>query len=154
MRSDLHFTHDMTFVLLSKRFEEVKKFCESLMRELPSKPTPTWLLSLLALSQYNMASIHIKFGEREEALPLFEEALKYQSDLAALHPSVTRFRETLADSYEGIAELQHQARQDKQGNFIVRKAIDIFGDLVRAQPDNARFYSELARSWNVSRHAA
>jgi serine/threonine-protein kinase len=131
-----------------KTFHEVEHFCHSLMEELPAGPKPTWLLSLLALTKSNIANIHKEKEELGLALPFFEEALKYRSDLADLHPSVTRFREKLAVSCREIAELQQKAHQDVQAIASIRKSIDNFRDLVRAQPDQARFHSELARSWD------
>ena len=88
------------------------------MEEVSDGPKPTWLLNLLALSEQNIGSIHKEKGELEKALPFFEEALKYRSDLADLHPSVTRFRAKLGVSYREIAELEHEVHQNSKAIAI------------------------------------
>jgi eukaryotic-like serine/threonine-protein kinase len=129
-------------------FHDVERFCQLLMEELGDGPKPTWLLSLLALTQSNIGNVHKEDGKLEQAVPFFEEALRYRSDLVAQHPSVTRYREKLAVSYQEIAGLEHKAHQDTKAISSIRKSIEFFRDLVRAQPDTARFHSELAWSWD------
>ena len=131
-----------------RTFHEVERFCQSLTKSDSSRPYPTWLLNLLALTKSNIGNIHKENGALAQALPSFEEALKYRSDLADLHPSVTLFREKLAVSYREMAELGHRAHMDANALLLSQKAVDVFESLVRQQPEQARFHSELARSWD------
>jgi serine/threonine protein kinase len=133
-----------------KTFDDVQKFCQALLKELSygTEPTPTWLLNLLALSQHNIGSIHKQNKDLEKALPFFEESLKYRSELADQHASVTRFREKLGFSCREIGELQHQAGHDDKAIASTRRSIDIFSQLVRTQPETASFHSALALGWN------
>jgi eukaryotic-like serine/threonine-protein kinase len=133
-----------------KTFHDVQDFCQALLKELSDgpEPTPTWLLNLLALSQYNIGSIHKQNGDLNKALPFFEESLKHRSELADQHASVTRFREKLGMSCRDIAELQHQAGQDDKAIASTRRSIDVFSQLVRTQPETASFHSALALGWN------
>ncbi len=132
-----------------KTFHEVEDICQALLKEVPYGPKPTWLLNLLALSQYNIGSIHKKRGDIEKALPFFEESLRYRVDLAESQPSVTRFREKVAVSYRELAELEHKARQDPKAFESIDHAIAIWAALVTAQPDSAIFHGDLGLSWNI-----
>ncbi len=138
-----HATEDKDAAL--KTFEDVQRFCQALLKELSEgpDPTPTWLLNLLALSQHNIGSIHKQNKDLEKALPFFEESLKYRSELADQHASVTRFREKLGVSYREIGELQHQAGHDDKAIASTRRSIDVFSQLVRTQPETASFHSAL-----------
>ena len=129
-----------------RTFHDVEQICQSLMNDLSSGPTPTWLLHLLALTQSNIGNIHKEKGALEQALPFFEKAISYRSDLVDQNRSVTRFREKLAASYREIAELEHRAHQDAKAISSMRRSTDFFRDLVRAQPETARFHNELALS--------
>jgi serine/threonine protein kinase/tetratricopeptide (TPR) repeat protein len=129
-------------------FHEVQDFCQKLMKAVSYGPKPTWLLNSLALSQYDIGAIHKQKGELENALPFFEASIKYQKDLADLHPSVTKFREKLGISYREIAELEHQAHQDDKEISSIKMAIDVYADLVRSQPEAAGFQNILAWCWD------
>ena len=118
------------------------------MEEVSEGPKPTWLLNLLALSEQNIGNIHREKKELEKALPFFEEALKYRSDLVDLHPSVTRFRAKLGVSYREIAELEHEVHRNSKAIESVQRAIDTFTDLVRSHPETALFHCDLGLSWN------
>ena len=71
-------------------FEEVQEICQSLLERVTAGPKPVKLLSLLALSHYNIATIHMANGQFDQALESLEKSLKYRSELVAAHPSVTR----------------------------------------------------------------
>ena len=131
-----------------KTFHEVQDFCQKLLKEVSYGPKPTWLLNSLALSQYDIGVIHKQQGELEKALPFFEESIKYQKDLADLHPSVTKFREKLGMSYREIAGLERQAGQDDKEISSIKMAIDVYSDLVRSQPEAAGFQNTLAWCWD------
>jgi eukaryotic-like serine/threonine-protein kinase len=131
-----------------KAFQQVREKCEAIMKELPPGPKPVWLLNLLALSQYNIAIIYKQKREIEAALPFFEESLKYRSDLAESHPSVTQFHEKLAVSYREIAELQHVAHDDSKALSSSQKSVDVVIPLVKAHPEQASLHNMLAFNWN------
>ena len=131
-----------------KTFHEVEATCQALLKQVSGGPKPSWLLNLLALSLHNIGNIHKESGEINKALPFFEESLRYRSDLADSHPSVTRYREKLGVSYRELAELERNARQNPKAFQSILRAIDIFGELERSQPDSANSYAELGLSWN------
>ena len=108
-------------------FAEVQKICETLLKGVGYGPKPSWLLNLLPLSLQNIGSIlHHDYGELEKALPFYEGALKYRSELADLHPSVTRYREKLGESYREIAQLEHDVHQDGKAFESIQAAIDMY----------------------------
>ena len=65
-----------------------------------------------------------------------------------MHPSVTKFREKLGMSYREIAGLEHQAGQDDKAISSIKRAIDVYADLVRSQPEAAGFQNSLAWCWD------
>ncbi|MGO9469331.1 MAG: protein kinase domain-containing protein [Isosphaeraceae bacterium] len=130
-------------------FEEVQKICQSLLDQVTAGPKPVKLLDLLALSHYNIATIHYANGRFEQALESLEKSLKYRSELAALHPSVTRFRENLGETHEVIADIQHKLHRDDQAFSSLQMAIDILEKLVQTHPDQARHHAWLGRSFNA-----
>jgi serine/threonine-protein kinase len=132
-----------------KTFQEVQDRCQALLKEVTHGPKPTWLLNLLALSQYNIGTIHKQSGALEKALPFLEQSLKYRSDLAEQHATVTRFREKLGDSFREIAELQHRAHQEEKALASAKRSVDVYKELVHAQPETASFHSDLALSLNT-----
>ena len=137
-----------------KTFHEVQDICQGAHERSFDGPKPTWLLNLLALSQQNIGNIHKEKRELEKALPFFEEALKYRSDLADLHPSVIRFREKLGVSYREIAELEHEVHRDDKAIESIQRAIDMFTDLVRSQPENGNFSRRSGLELERPRHSS
>jgi eukaryotic-like serine/threonine-protein kinase len=127
---------------------EVRDICETTMKELPAGPKPVWLLSLLAISQYNIGVIHKKNREIESALKFFEQSLASQSDLVDSHRSVTRFQEKLAATSCEIADLRHMAHEDSKALLCIRKSIDVLSGLVRMHPEQASLHNSLAYYWN------
>ncbi len=130
-------------------FEAVQENCKSLLEQVTSGPKPVKLLSLLALSHYNIATIHMENRQFDQALVSLEKSLKYRSELVAAHPSVTRFRESLGETYEAMSDLQHKAHQDDKAFFSLQMSIDILEKLVQSQPDEARLHGTLGRSFNA-----
>ena len=47
-----------------------------------------------------------------------------------------------------VATLQHGAHQDAKAFQSIRRSVDVLKALVRAQPDQAGYHSELGLSWN------
>src|SRR5262249_7877986 len=91
-------------------FHEVQNIATSL-RETISGPTPVVILDLLAISYYNLAAIEKHYGHIEGALALFEQSLKYLSDLVDKHESVTGYQVLLGKNYVEVARLQHDVGQ-------------------------------------------
>ena len=65
-------------------FQQVQDICVSLTSEITDGPTPVKLLSLLALSHYNMATMHVTDKQLEKALQSFEKSLEYRRELVEL----------------------------------------------------------------------
>jgi len=130
-------------------FEAVQEICQSLLEQVTTGPKPVKLLSLLALSHYNMATVHMEKRQFDQALVSLEKSLKYRSALVAAHPSVTKFRENLGETYEVIADLQHKAHQDDKAYSSLQMAIEVLEKLVQSQPDEARLHGSLGRSFNA-----
>ena len=118
------------------------------MKDVSYGPKPTWLLDLLAQTLSNIGNIHKQKGQIETALPFFEESNKYRADLADQHPSVTKYRAKLAVSYREIAELEHAAHQDDKAIASIKKAIEVYTDLVHSQPETVGFQHDLAWCWD------
>jgi eukaryotic-like serine/threonine-protein kinase len=131
-----------------KTFHDVQDFCQALLKEVSYGPKPPWLLNSLALSQQNIGNIHKNDGDIEKALPFFDDALKYRSDLVDQHPSVIRFREKLAESYKEIAALERKAHRDDKALPSIKRSIEEYGILAHSQPENATFHKELAWMWD------
>ena len=129
-------------------FEEGQAICESLLDQVTAGPKPVKTLSLLALCHYNIATVHLVNSQYDLALESLEKALKYRSELAATHPSVTLFREHLGGTYEVISDVQHRAHHDEQAFSSLRTATEILEQLVQSNPDQARLHGELGRCYN------
>ena len=129
-------------------FHDVVNTCQSIMERQTHGPKPVWLLNLLALGQYNIGSIDKEMGDLGKALPALERATSYRAALAEQHPSVTEFQEKLGVSYREVAELQDKLHQDAKALESSRKSVVVSENLVRSQPDNAGFHSNLGLSVN------
>jgi eukaryotic-like serine/threonine-protein kinase len=130
-------------------FEAVQEICQSLLERVTAGPKPVKLLSLLALSHYNIATVHMANRRFDQTLESLEKTLKYRSELVAAHPSVTKFRENLGETYEVIADIQHKAHQDDKAFSSLQMSIDILEKVVQSQPDEARHHGSLGRSFNA-----
>ena len=60
-------------------FQQVQEICVSLMSEITDGPTPVKLLSLLALSHYNVATMHVIDKHLDKALQSFEKVARVPS---------------------------------------------------------------------------
>src|SRR5262249_50477266 len=69
------------YVAATNAFQEVRTKCESIMNDLAPGPKPVWLLNLLALSQYNIATVHKTEGKIEAAIPYYEKSQDYRTAL-------------------------------------------------------------------------
>jgi tetratricopeptide (TPR) repeat protein len=131
-----------------RAFLDVREICEAIKNDLTGRPKPLWLLSLLAISQYNIGVIHKQNGVTQEALRFFEQSLASEAALADSHPSVMRFRENIAEIHREIADLHHAAHDDPKALQWITKAIDVYDSLVRAHPEQANNHNWLAYCWN------
>jgi eukaryotic-like serine/threonine-protein kinase len=130
-------------------FVEGQELCQSILDRVGAGPKPVNTLSFLALSHYNIATILMAKDEFDQALEALEKSREYRSELVAAHPSVTRFRESLGETYEVIAGIQHRAHQDDKAFASLRMSIDILDKLVQSHPEQARHHRSMGRSWNA-----
>ncbi len=130
-------------------FQEAQQICQSALDGVTVGPKPVYLLDLLAISHYNIASIQWEIGQTEEALQSFERSLEYRSALADAHPSVTQFREHLGKNLAEIAVLEHQALHDDKAKGSIKRSIELLEKLVSAQSEQPRYRHDLGRSWNI-----
>jgi eukaryotic-like serine/threonine-protein kinase len=151
------FINDVGFVYFKRNdfpaairsFQKLQELCVSLIDEITEGPTPVELLSLLALSHYNVATMHVAQRQNEKALESFEKSLEYRRTLVDLHPSVSTFQEQLAKSYREVAIEEHKAGHSEIGLQNLRKALDILDRLSRSESEQARYHAELGRTWNA-----
>ncbi len=129
-------------------FQAVQRICQGILKRYTVGPKPSWLLNLLALSQYNIGMIHSNGGETEKALQSYEESVRYQSALADSHPSVTEYQEKLGKTSRQIAILADEAHQDERAFRSIQRSVEVFEGLVHAHPDHASYHSELGLSFN------
>jgi serine/threonine-protein kinase len=132
-----------------RSFQEVRDVCQSLLDRIETGPKPDMLVNLLALSLYNIGAIEWEDHHVEAALRAFEQSLAHRADLAAAHPSVTQYKQKLAESWRDIAIVQHRAKQDDKALASIQESLKIFKELVRLQDDQARFHSDLGKSWGT-----
>ncbi len=118
-------------------FQQVQEICLSLMSEITDGPTPVKLLSLLALSHYNMATMHVTDKQLDKAFESFEKSLEYRRALVDAHPSVSAFRENLGNSYREVAIQEHKAGHTEKALLTLQKALDILEKLVHSEPEQA-----------------
>jgi eukaryotic-like serine/threonine-protein kinase len=130
-------------------FVEGQEICQSILDRVGTGPKPVSTLNFLALSHYNIATIHMEKGQFDRALEALEKSLEYRSELVAAHPSVTRFRESLGETHEVIAGIQHRAHQDDKAFASLRMSIEILDKLVQSHPEQARHHRSMGRSWNA-----
>jgi eukaryotic-like serine/threonine-protein kinase len=130
-------------------FEEVEQICQAVLSEIGEGPKPVRLLDLMALAQYNMAIIHGVNKQFAEALESYEKSLEYRVALVAAHPSVTLFQENLGKSYCEVALGQHNAHDTEKAFATLSKSFPILQKLVESEPGQARYHSELGRSFNT-----
>ncbi len=131
-----------------KSFYDVENICRAVSKQVTVGPKPLWLLKLMALGQYNIGSIHKDKGDLENAIKAFEESVAHRSALVDSHPSVSEFKVTLALTCRELAITQHKAHQDTKALQAVRRSVELLEPLVRTQPDQAGYHSELGLSWN------
>ena len=130
-------------------FHQVQEICVSLTSEITDGPVPVKLLSLLALSHYNVATIRVIDKQLDKAFESFEKSLEYRRTLADTHRSMTSFRENLGDSYREVAIQEQRAGHIEKALNTLQKALDIFDQLVRFEPERARYHAALGRTWNA-----
>jgi eukaryotic-like serine/threonine-protein kinase len=133
----------------ARSFQQVQEVSSSLLDEIGDAPKPVNVLSLLAVSHFNLAAIEHANGEKEKALQSLEKSLEYRRALVDSHPSVSGFRENLADSYRDVAIEEEHAGQRKIAIENLHKAVDVFEKLIRSEPEQARYHASLGRTMNA-----
>ena len=114
-----------------RSFQQVQEICVSLLNEITDGPKPVKLLSLLALSHYNMATIQFTNQEKEKALQSFERFLEYRRDLVELHPSVSTSEN---DSPTAIARLPSRSTRPD----TVKSHCPIYNTPLRSSRNSSR----------------
>jgi eukaryotic-like serine/threonine-protein kinase len=143
----VHFKrHDLRGAL--RCFRQVQQACMSLLDEIGDRPKPVKILSLLANSHFNIATILVG-QDKKEALKELEKSVEYRRALADSHPSVSAFRENLASSYREVAIEEQRAGQKKIAMENLHKAVDVFEKLIRSEPEQARYHAGLGRTLNA-----
>jgi serine/threonine protein kinase len=130
-------------------YQAVEAICQSLLDGIKFGGKPVWLLNRLAKTYYKMAMIHSAVNRHEEARRSYARSLDYQIALVDAHPSVTEYHENLGKSYLDFGTQLHGADQEEQALDYAHKSLNIFRELVRSHPDEGRYRSELALSWNL-----
>jgi eukaryotic-like serine/threonine-protein kinase len=130
-------------------FHQVQEICESLPSGITGGPMPVKLLSMLALSHYNMATMLVSDKHLDKAFESFEKSLEYRNALVVAHPSVSSFREDLGNSYREVAIQAQRAGHIEQALITLQKALDVFEELVQSEPEQARYHAALGRTWNA-----
>jgi serine/threonine-protein kinase len=131
-----------------KSYEEMRDFCQGLLKDITIGPKPVWLLNRLAKADYNIATMQLARKDLPGALQSFERSLSSRKALADAHPSVTDYHENLGASYREIGDHLRGAHQDDKALDYLQKSLAIFQRLVQSDA-SAQLHSELARSWNA-----
>ncbi len=129
-------------------FREVQNICQTVAKQVTVGPKPLWLLNLMALSHANIGSIHQEKRELDDALASFGKSLDYRSAMIDSHPSVLEYKVKFGASCRDLAQIQLEAHQDARAFQTSRRSIDVLAGVVRAQPEQAGYHSELGLSWN------
>ena len=100
----------------------------------------------LAGTYGNLATLLIGKGasHREETAHVFDEAGKLFQSLAAEYPSVPRYRVGLAAARNNLGHVFRDAGRFKDAEQSYRKAAELVGALVAADPTNRAFKQSLA----------
>jgi serine/threonine protein kinase len=130
-------------------FQQVQEICMSLVGEITEGPKPVKLLSLLALSHYNVGSMQVTDKHLDKAFESFEKSLEYRRALVEAHPSVSAFRENLGDSYREVAIQEQEAGHSEKALQTLQKSLDILENLVQTHPEQAAYHAALGRAWNA-----
>ena len=130
-------------------FEAVQEICQSLLARVSAGPKPVKLLNLLALSHYNIATIHIVNREFDQALVSLEKSLKYRSELAAAHPRSPGSEKTSAKlmrswpiSSTGPIRMTRRFPRFRCPSTFSKSSSSL-------DPDEARHHGALGRSFNA-----
>jgi tetratricopeptide (TPR) repeat protein len=104
---------------------------------------------LLAYSYFNIGHIYLAQGETKSALDSYEEARKHWSRMVETHPSVRKFHADLGTVYIMMGTLLHQFNRDEEAFSLLRKSLEVFQRLEKAEPENVGPHIELGRTWNT-----
>jgi tetratricopeptide (TPR) repeat protein len=120
-----------------------------LLEQVNDGPKPLDLQNLLAYSYFNIALNYMAQGETQSALDSYEEARKHWSRMVETHPSVRKFQADLGTVYIVMGSLLHQVNHDEEAFSLLRKSLEVFQRLEKAEPENVGPHIELGRTWTT-----
>ena len=127
-----------------KSFGEVQNICVTVLKQVRVGPKPLWILNFPSGSPITTSVQSTEYrGSSKTQLKSFEQSLLYRTSLVDSHPSVTDYKAKLGWSCREIAQVQHEAHQDAKAFQLIERSVDVLKALVREQPDQAGYHSEL-----------
>ncbi len=132
-----------------RTYREFQKLCLELLEQVNDGPKPLDLQNLLAYSYFNIALTYMAQGKPQSALDSYEEARKHWSRMVETHPSVRKFQADLGTVYVVMASLLHQVNHDEEAFSLLRKSLEVFQRLEKAEPENVGPHIELGRAWTT-----
>jgi serine/threonine-protein kinase len=132
-----------------RSFQESQRICQALLDAAPGGSKPVHLLDSMALSHYNMATVHEQTNRLEDSLESFRHSLDYRMALADAHPSVTDYQEQLGKNLAELAVIEHRAHHDEEAFASIKRSLDVLEKLVASHPDRPGFLHDLGRSLNI-----
>ena len=127
----------------------MQTICQSLIQEITDGPKPSHLLALLALSEFNIATVQV-VSRDFECIRVVRKVARDRSALVDAHPSVNVYKENLAASYLEVGIAQHQAGQDNAtASATLQKGVAILERLIAGTPEQARYHAGLGRTLNA-----
>ncbi len=129
-------------------YKEFQRLCLEILGE-HQGPTPLKMQDMLAKSYYNIAMMYLEQGKPQLSLEALKEAEDYWTRLMNLHPSVTSYRADLGTVHMKTADTERQLGHATEAMARVNKAMDIFNQLVKAEPDNLDYRFDQAWTTNL-----
>jgi serine/threonine protein kinase len=125
-------------------FREAMRLQKRLLETDPNNPEH---LQDLAASLNNLSALYVD-QRPAQAAALYEEALTYQTQVAAVRPGDWDCQNDLALSYNNLGVVQKRIGHPAEAAASYRRAVDIQRKLVRAAPAQQSYRRDLAVSLN------
>ncbi len=132
-------------------YNQFQRLCLDILNEHPS-PTPLKLQNMLAMSYYNIATMHFQEGKLQLALEPLKQAEEYWTRLMNLHPSVTSYRFDLGTVHLKVADVERHLKHTNVALARAKQALEIFNQLVKAKPDDLEY--RLYQAWAMNLEGA
>jgi serine/threonine-protein kinase len=129
-------------------FEEFQRLCIQILAE-ERGPSPLRMQNMLAKSYYNIAMMHLQQSRPKLALEALQKAEIYWTRLSSLHSTVRSYRFDLSTVYMRIADSEHRLGHAPEAMANINKAMDLFDQLVKDEPDNLEYRFNQAFSTNL-----